>query len=288
MNNNLFSGLEQLGLSGMDDMDLFDSEEKQDEAAKDSEEKEQNTQSETEFLYDKTFQCPVCERSFKTKAIRMGKARMLSLDRDLRPRYQGIDTIKYDVVVCGKCGYAALSRFFNSVTLAQAKRISTEISPAFKGIDNSQDTYSYDDAILRYRLALANSVVKKSKASERAYTCLKIAWLMRGKAENLPEDTKNYDEAIKELGEQEQAFTAKAYEGFQAAMLKEGFPICGMDEFTFLYLVAELGRRCKDYSTSYKLAGDILTSRGASVKIKDMTRDLKELLREEREKEQKE
>ena len=45
------------------------------------------------------------------------------MDSDLRPKYQAMDSLKYDAVVCPNCGYAALNRFFNYMTDAQAKLI---------------------------------------------------------------------------------------------------------------------------------------------------------------------
>ena len=66
-------------------------------------------------------------------------------------------------------------------------------------------------------------------------------------------------------------------------MSKEVFPICGMDESTFLYVTADLARRCKDYTTALKLVSEVITSRVAGTKIKDRARELKELLKKERE-----
>ncbi len=288
MSINLFSGLEQLGLFGMSNVDIFDNDEKKSDSSSGNSDNKDHVQKivEEDLLYDKTYKCPVCDREFKAKAVKTGKARMISIDTDLRPKYQGIDTIKYDAIVCSKCGYAALSRFFNFLTIPQAKLIANNISPNFKGVDDNVEKYTYDDAILRHRLALVNAVVKKSKISERSYICLKLAWLMRGKAENLPKDTENYDAVIKELADGEAEFTQKAFEGFKAAMSKELFPICGMDEFTFIYVTADLARKSKDYQLSLRLLSDVIVSRTASNKLKDRARDLKEIIKKERAAEQ--
>ena len=284
MSSNLFSGLEKIGLFGMSNVDIFDTEEKKNNSTDDKkDEVKVHEVAEEELLYDKSYKCPVCDWEFKTKAVRTGKARMISVDSDLRPKYQGIDTIKYDAIVCNKCGYAALSRYFNYMTLPQAKLIMNNISSNFKGLNDNLSKYSYEDALIRHRLALVNSVVKKSRISERAYVCLKIAWLLRGQVENLPKDTENYAEIIKNLQAEEQDSIEKAYEGFKAAMSKEVFPICGMDESTYLYVTADLARRCKDYTVAYKLVGEVITSRAAGAKIKDRARELKELLKKERE-----
>lgn len=284
MSNHLFSGLEQLGLTGMSDMDVFDSDDKKSEETQNKEPQPPKIVEE-DLLYDKSYTCPVCDNEFKAKTVRAGKARMLSIDTDLRPKYQGIDPVKYDAIVCNKCGYAALSRFFSHITMPQAKLVTTNISPNFKGLDDKVTKYTYDDAILRHRLALVNSVVKKGKTSERAYTCLKLAWLLRGKAEQILQDNSAESQTsatIKEIRADEQEFIENACEGFKEAMAKESFPICGMDESTFLYLTADLARKCKDYPTAYKLLSEVLTSRTATPKIKDRARDLKELIKQER------
>ena len=135
----LFSGLDKLGLGNMSNMDVFEAEEKE---KKETEEKTVHTLTEEEVLYDKSYKCPVCEHEFKSKSIRTGKVKLLSVDTDLRPKYQTTDCIKYDCVVCEKCGYAALTRYFTTITSSQAKLISQNITPSFKGIDSDAATYS--------------------------------------------------------------------------------------------------------------------------------------------------
>lgn len=277
MSDNLFSGLEQLGLGDMSGLDVFEEEKKQEQ------EKEVKSPevTEEELLYDKTYTCPLCDKSFKTKVIRTGKNKLISTDTDLRSKYSIVDIVKYDCVVCGNCGYATLTRYFGKDTSKQLSLIKENISSKFKGIDENASIYSYDEAFIRYQLALANAIVKKAHESERAYICLKMAWLLRGKSENLPEDTENIESVREELKKQEQQFIENAYQGFKMAMQKESFPICGMDEFTFLYLTAELARKSKDYAISLKLISDIITSKNAAPKIKDRARDLKEMIKEE-------
>ena len=252
MSDSLFSDLSKVGLNMLSDMDLYESDRKDEELEK----KEKALPAgpvEKDFLFDKGYRCPVCDFEFKAKAVRVGKAKMIGADTDLRPKYQGIDSLKYDCIVCNKCGYSSLSRFFSNITAGQAKLIKTNISPYFKGVDDKCETYSYDEAILRHQLALANTVVKKGKASEKAYTCLKLAWLIRGEMENLPSDTPDKAKVMEGLKAKEKEYISKAYEGFVVAMAKEMPPICGMDEWTCVYLVAELARQCEDYAKSLGL-----------------------------------
>jgi hypothetical protein len=276
----LFSGLEKLGLSNIKEMDIFEKEEEK-KVERNVQKKVVHELEENEMLFDKTYRCPVCDRDFKSKCVMAGKAKLIGTDTDLRPRYQGIDCTKYDVVVCNNCGYAATARFFNTISNAQGKLIKENISNSYQPLEIKGDIYTYDEAILRYQLSLANTVVKRGKISERAYTCLKIAWLYRGKAESLDMEDVEYVAKSTELKEQEQSFIESAYKGFVAAMSKEMFPICGMDESTYTYVTADLARRCKDYETSAKLISQIVTSRTASSKVKDRARELKEIIKSE-------
>lgn len=278
---NLFSGLESLGLGNLSEMKLFENKEKEKAAAKKSADAEIK---EEDLIFDKTFTCKVCDKEFKTKMVRTGKAKLLAQDSDLRPRYQTVDTLKYDAVVCPHCGFAALSRFFNYMTDAQAKLIKANISANFKGIKEAETIFTYDDAIVRHKLVLVNTVVKRAKASEKAYTCLKLAWLLRGKAETLPADTPNIDQVKAELAAQEKEYIANAYEGFMDAFSKEQFPMCGMDEITMTYLVADLGRQIGKYDEALRMVARVLMSKNVSDRIKQKTIDLKELIREEKEK----
>lgn len=126
--------------------------------------------------------------------------------------------------------------------------------------------------------------MKKAKNSEKAYTCLKMAWLYRGKAETLPKETKDYDKTIKELKKEETELLSKAYDGFMTAFSRESFPMCGMDEMTVTFLVAELARRTGKYEESGRWISKVLTSRNANERIKNKARDIKELLNEDKKK----
>ena len=58
---------------------------------------EKKVLEEKDLLYDRTVKCICCDNTFKEKTIRMGKARMVFQDMDLRPRYDDIDSLKYNI-----------------------------------------------------------------------------------------------------------------------------------------------------------------------------------------------
>ena len=105
---------------------------------------------------------------------------------------------------------------------------------------------SYDEAITKHKLALLNAVVKKSSVSEKAYICLKTAWLfLRGKAESIGRSAPESEEKAK-LEAEELQFIDNAYSGFMEAISRENFPMCGMDENTVMYLISDLAIRLKN------------------------------------------
>ena len=277
---NIFSGLESLGLGNLSEMKLFEHKEKEKVETKQSTSQPVEVK-ESDLLFDKSFVCKVCDKEFKSKMVRTGKVKLIGSDNDLRPKYQHVDSLKYDAIVCPHCGYAALNRFYNYMTDTQAKLIKINISANFKGLKEGEDILTYDEAITRHKLALVNAVVKHAKASEKAYICLKLGWLCRGKAETLSEDTPNLESVKKELAAQEKDYIANAYEGFMEAFSKEPFPMCGMDETTLTYLTADLARQTGKYDDALRMIARVITARDANERIKSKARDMKDLIKEE-------
>lgn len=275
---NIFSGLENLGLKNIEKVDIFQKkgDKKKEQQVAEKEVKKAGP-TEEELIFDKSYTCPVCNFVFKSKMVRTGKVRLVGADSDLKPKYEGVDSLKYDAVLCPRCGYAALNRYFNFVMSSQAKEIRENVSVNFKYQPETGGIYTYDDALLRHKMALFNAVVKNAKNSERAYTCLKMAWLCRGKREMLEEEG-GKKEDIEALVNEEKELLTNAYEGFEAAFSKEDFPMCGMDQYTMQYLLAELARRIGKIDEAKRYVSKVLVARGAQKRIKDRAFDLKEKL----------
>lgn len=278
----LFSGLEKFGLGSIDVGNIYEEEEKKvvENVKKPSVVKKKGLEElrEEDYLLKKAVHCPICDFDFKTKAVKSSKARRVGADRDLRPRYKGIDTLKYDVSSCPKCGYTAMSRYFSHLSTIQMKMIKDNVCSKFKpGNSEEPIVYSYDEALDRYKLSLLCTVVKKGKISERAYSCLKMSWLCRGKAEEMLEKGCTPDSAeLKAVKKEEMEYYEQAYEGLEKAVATESFPICGMDQNTMDMLLAEMAFGLGKYETASKLVSRLLISETATSKIKDKARDLKE------------
>ena len=266
-----------MGLGKLEGADIFAEEEKKSQVKRPEPPKkvEPAPFDENSVLFDKSAECPVCGKKFTTRTVKTGKARPVGQDPDLRPKYEHFDPAKYDVVVCPHCGYAVLTRYFKALPAVQVKLLREGIGGKVRGVEN-KPILSYDDAIQRYQLALASTIVKHGKDSEKALTCLKMAWVIRGKKESYPFEAPDYDEVMAGLRKDENEALQAAFDGFVNARQKESFPIAGMDEMTIDYLLAVLSARFEKYDVAQKLIAGILTSKTANNRIKDRARDLKE------------
>lgn len=273
----IFHGLGNFGLGNLESMEVVNTEE---ESAKKEEKKaEKPVFDEAACVYDKNYECFVCNSKFQNKTLMTGKSRLISTDADLRSKYYGVEPLKYDVISCPKCGYTATSKYFVALAPSQQKAIREKIGAHFRPQVIDKRIYSYEDAISRYRLALANAVVKNAKNSERAYTCLRAGWVVRSYVEELQEEGQD-GKLLLEMQSLEEEFIRNAYDGYMMAMSKEDFPISGMDETTLNYLLAALSIRFEQLDAAAKLISNILQSRTCNARIKDKARNLKDELLE--------
>ena len=162
-----------------------------------------------------------------------------------------------------------------------AKLIKENISSKVQLHTYDDDIYTYEEAIERYKLCLANAVVKRAHASEKAYICLKSGWLMRGYHEYLEESGDTDMARLREVKNMEEAYLKNAYTGFTEALQTEGFPMCGMDEITVEFLIGVLATRFQKYDVASRMVASILTSPSANARTKDKARELKDQILEE-------
>lgn len=277
----ILSGLKSLGLGKLEGLEIYGEEENKGLKIREkAQPKEAVVLEERDLLLDRTFNCPVCDKQFTSKVMKTGKAKLVGTDIDLRYRYEGIDSVKYDVVTCPRCGYAALNRYFSTLINAQVKLIKENIYGKVKIHELSGETYSYEDVLEHYKLALVCAIVKKAKDSEKAYICLKTAWILRGYAEELEAKSELTEQLRNELKEQELEYIQNALDGFSSAIQKESSPICGMDALTIDYLVASLAYQVKKDDIAAKKVAEILVSNAANERVKNRARALKQLILE--------
>ena len=279
---NLFAGLEKFGFSGEEKLDITKDEKTAKRQAGESPQASVKKEpEEKDFLLDKKIKCPVCDNNFVTKQLKSGKLRRLTPDSDLRPNFAHIDTVKYGVTACPKCGYAAFNKSFEHLSSTQIRLIKEGVSSKYTPVEEKQeDTYSYDRALERFKLALVSSLARRAKLSEKSYLCLNIAWLLRSQIATMPEGTDEEKAKKKAKINEYTGFYRQAYDGFIKAMSSEMPPYYGLQTSTLEYMLSNMAIYFKEYDTATKLVGNLISSAATPARIKDKALDLKDKIAE--------
>ncbi len=229
------------------------------------------------LLFDKTYSCPVCGSEFTARTLHSSKAARVRRDVDLRVRYKNIDPLKYRVIECAGCGYAAFDTDFLSTSKHELAAIRQQQQQSGgKIILGGEAVIGYGKDFMLYRSALRWSMIKHAQNSERANIFLHTAWLLRGWREaNAKEGPEETGPAT---GENELKYLKYALTYFEQARLKEDYPVRGMDRPSLDYLMAALCYETGDRKNALRYLGAVFTDREANRQIKNMARDLKEML----------
>lgn len=235
---------------------------------------------EVDFLLLKSMTCPICDANFKSPVIKTGRIRRKEPDMDLRPRFEWIDVNKYDVVSCPKCGYTALNRYFGHLAPVQVKMIREGVLSQFKTMPSKEiialETVDYDTAIDLYKVALCVAMVKKCKLSEKSYICLKLAWLLRGKIEELSVDAVRNKVQIDICQNEYNIFYEHAFEGFTKAISSEAYPMAGMDQHTMDLLIVAMAYNLGKYDYAARFVSELIVAKNVPTNIKRRAHDMKE------------
>ena len=274
----LLDGLGMVGLSNLSDLNIFEKKAKPKDI-KVSEPKD--NVDEKELLYSKKYECPCCGEEFPSLSVRAGRVKRIDADQDLRPIYDPIDSLKYDVVLCPYCGYADFPKTFYQLSDFQRNEVKQKITMSYVPQLDFPPVYDYDRAFRHYQMALATAVVTHSKASQRAYICLKAGWILRGQQEDLDPSADGYVSKLEALKAKEKEFLSNALEGFIAARQSEAFPIADMNEITLDYLIGALSLKEGKLDVASKMVFSVLHSKNASSRVKDKAREMKEMITEE-------
>lgn len=283
----LFKDLEIMGITDFDDVELF-----VEESLKEEEDAARATKAAKEMIssqivYQRKIRCALCGKESLTSSVRSGRIRFLDTDLDFRPIYDGFDPILYDVVVCPYCGYAALNKYFNRLSELKAKHVKQKITATYKGKEYPL-ILDYDMAIERYKLVLLNCALGHDSNGLKAYICLKISWLYRGKIQERTKNTKFEKLSAEEkliwtetnagLIEKEVLFIKNAYEGFKIAYDVEEFPIMGIDQGSMEYLIAEMARRIGDFQESKKWLSKVIQRQSSNKRLYNKIIEVRDLI----------
>lgn len=194
-------------------------------------------------IYDKEVVCPVCDTSFTVTRVKSRTFKVASRDSDFCTHYEGTNPLLYEVWVCENCGYASLEDSFDKIGFKDAKKIKAEIEPKWTKRSFSGER-TIDMALEAFKLALYNLQVRNAPSSERAKICLRIAWLYRFKGDI----------------EEEKRFLGFALNSYCGAYQNERFPLDKLDEYTCMYMIAELNRRLGNFEESLKWFSRLISS----------------------------
>lgn len=280
----LLDGLGKFGINDLGVDDIFSTkEEKKDSAENNTEPAEAKVEkprvNEMDFLFEKTYECPVCDFSFKELTVKSSRARVIKIEKNLRPVVEDFEPIKYEVISCPMCGYTTMNRYFGPIMPRHKEAFIAEIGRSYPANKYYQPfVMGYDEAIERVELALATAIVKKAKASEKAYICLKGKWLCESCfADSVVLERMTEEEKAK-MEEKHTEFHNLAFDGFIAARQSEDFPIAGMDSSTLDYLIAAMAMESGKYDVSSKMVSSLLQNVATPSRIKDKARAIKEEL----------
>ena len=274
---NLLSGLEKFGLGQNGELDILDDGTEKKKKSANGQEQKTVELTEKDFLLNRKVTCPICDKQFVIRSVKASKLARKEPDADLRPNHEYVDTLKYGVSACPRCGYAALNRNFEHLSATQRKWIRETITANFKPVEEpNYETYTYEYAVERYKLALVSAIAKKARLSEKAYICLNIAWLRRAQMETIPEDTPVNKKRKQECKAEYDGFYRQAYDGFMKVTSTETPPYNGMDANTVDYILANMAFYYKEYDVASKLVSRLLTAPGTPKRMKDKCLDLKD------------
>ncbi|MBP3889109.1 MAG: DUF2225 domain-containing protein [Cellulosilyticum sp.] len=223
----------------------------------------QNVEIIEELIYEKDYKCPMCNQNIRQKVVKASKNKLLDVDFDLNARYEKVNPLFYEVVVCETCGFAQLNKKEEMPTLAESKLIKEKICANFAGRKYST-YYTAEDAVDRYKLALLNAIIRNATEGEKGYIALKLAWVYRAEGNEV----------------EEKRFIGEALKCFLNAYQKESFPIFELQEETVCYLIAALSYQVDNLKQALNWIQVTLKGEEVSPKLRDRCFTLKQMIRE--------
>lgn len=211
------------------------------------------------------YTCPICNEKFNSLRVREGAPKYIDTDSDLRPYFEEIDTIKYEVVTCKYCGYSSINKTFENVKKDKIDLISEKLDKIFDHRDFEGD-YSYETAIYRFKLAIKIAEERSLSNGELFYLYLKLAWLFRamGGSNNAKYEYVSLKRSL-EFGEQ--------------ALANESMPVIDIESDVFLFLLGEISRRLGYYDKALRYITQVATDQSITARLKERVQVAKESIK---------
>ncbi len=217
-------------------------------------------------IMQREYDCPICGARFKAPRPRMAKLTTIGYDKDLRPYYEGIDIVNYEVVVCTSCGFTALHDSFLNFDSFYVER--TKIGLKEVSVQKMYLTEIINqDAIDRYISAIMLLEYKKAPASEYYYLFSRLSWVYR---------TYDDDDAL----ENEYLALKKAFMYLELAYKNETLPFFGMDESKVIYVLGDMARRIGEYEKANLYIGKAILDPNSTDELRERAKEIKGLISE--------
>ncbi len=140
--------------------------------------------SDSELLFDREIECPVCGEGFMVKSVRNSKLRLDRVDNDMRQRFFDFEPLWYMVWVCPHCYYANFNFEFKQILSSHKKKI---IEQAARLQDKIKLHFSQprkiDEVFAAYYLMMQSIQVGTNDVTALAKVWLRLSWLYKDVAD---------------------------------------------------------------------------------------------------------
>ncbi len=175
-----------------------------------------------DLLYDKKYTCPLCQREFTNKRVRISKIRIKQVDSDFCTHYHGENPNYYLVIICPFCGFTYTEN--NSEIKIQGKENLIKFLKGNRLKDDFTGARNDELALKAFFRAVNLGESRKEKNLVLANLYLQTAWIYR----------------FMEDGEKEREYLQKALNYFLEFYEKDSRT---GNLAKVLYVIAELYRR---------------------------------------------
>ncbi len=133
----------------------------------------------SEFLYDKSITCPVCDHQFPVRAIRTSRLRLSKITRDFREIHENFDKLWHQVWSCPACYYSALNADFNEIDNRTKEKLYPLLLESQSNMRLQVDNMSPDisQVFLRHYMALHTKTLMKKMDFKVCRLWISLAWL---------------------------------------------------------------------------------------------------------------
>ena len=188
-------------------------------------------------LFDRKYNCPVCQKAFTSKQVKTSAIRAKERKKDFHTIFSGENPTFYGIICCPDCGYAKFENDFKQpLSLKQVEVVKATILKSWKTQDFTMER-DLQSAIKVHLIALVNYNVLKERQAIIGKLLLRLAWFY--------EELGQEDENKKYLTLALNAFL-KSYEQEKVDEEEEEKAL------EVIYLIGELNRQIGNYKEAIR------------------------------------